>query len=361
MSELKAVLEQKLQDKFEKKRPVLINIQQEIMQEANNIQDYIVPTQKMQFSISDKKIGVVLENDFMKLTPFVIGQLAAKNNIPTRYLRDLAEAKENWKQTLACQIMGDHNLNTRDNILLRSYNDTVKGYLTPKYKRFQSSFLYETFSDTVKSVGAEIIDGLVTDSKIFLEALYPTIIPIQTEKNGIVYVAAGVRLQNSDYGNGALELKTFLMNAVCTNGLVTENIFRRIHIGGDISKNVQLSKSTMINDTKAHCGYMKDAISQTLSVSNIEKHGTAILRASSTDVDLEKEIIKLPKMGMLEEEVKEVRSVLLQSREEDGVYGESTAWKYINGITAVARNSESDQRRREIEEISGKLFLKFMN
>lgn len=356
---LKCVLEDKLHDRLEKAKPVVNTLYQNIIKESANIEDYLVPTDKMQFGINSSRVGVLINEDFMPLTNFSVGQLAAKNKIPTQYLKELAESKDHWKQNLACEIMHEHNKNVRDQVLLRSSDNTIKAYVSSKYKRFKSEMLYETFNDNIKLAGAQIVDGFLSESKIFLEALLPNIIEIPTENNGIVYVAAGTRLKNSDYGDGALELSTFLLNAVCTNGLVTENAFRRTHLGSDISKNISIARDTMITDTKAHCMYMRDVIGQTLSINNIERHAKGIQKASSNIIDIEKEIIKLPKVGILKEEIEEIKNVLIAGRSEDGLYGEPTSWKFINSITAVARDAQ-EERKRELEALSGRLFQSFV-
>lgn len=360
----RTVLEDKIREKIENKKPVVLDLFARIREEAMNIDDYFVPTDQMLFLPSDNKVMIQLGEDkeYMGITGFAVEQLAQKNKIPTRYLRELAAAgnSDPWKVQLACEIMNRHNKNYRDRVLLRTHNNQVKGYLSNKYKRFMSALLYETFNMSIAHCKAELIEGYVSESRIYLDAILPEVIEIETDKNGLQYVCAGVRLKNSDYGNGSLELSTYLMNPVCTNGLVTENAFRRVHLGGDISKNVELSRETMLNDTKAHCGYMKDTILSTLDQKNIEKHALAIQRAASNEIELDAEIQKLPRMNVTADEIDILRTLFVNNKESDGLSGGNTSWKFINGLTAVARDSEED-RKYQLEEIAGNLFKTFMN
>ena len=82
-----------------------------------------------------------------------------------------------------------------------------------------------------------------------------------------------------------------------------------------------------------------------------------IQSASDKIVDIDKELKSLSKGKMLKDEVKGVEQVLMRSNPEDGVQGESSLWKLVQGITAHSREL-NPQRERELQEIAGELMNK---
>lgn len=76
--------------------------------------------------------------------------------------------------------------------------------------------------------------------------------------------------------------------------------------------------------------------------------------ASAMEVDMEKELKSLQKGKMSKDEVKGVEKLLMANRPDDGITGESTLWKLVQGITAHSRELEP-RRARDLQEIAGDL------
>lgn len=75
--------------------------------------------------------------------------------------------------------------------------------------------------------------------------------------------------------------------------------------------------------------------------------------ASSKEVDIEREITKIAKIGLISKvEGEEIKKVLMDNKPEDGVQGGSSLWKLAQGVGAVARGKD-DRRKRELEEVAG--------
>ena len=45
-----------------------------------------------------------------------------------------------------------------------------------------------------------------------------------TRKNVTVIIFAGARFSTSDYGNGSVDMRSFLLNGACLNGMVRESV-----------------------------------------------------------------------------------------------------------------------------------------
>ena len=60
--------------------------------------------------------------------------------------------------------------------------------------------------------GAVVSDAYMNDTKVWCETILPAPIEIPTRKNGTVVIFAGARFSTSDYGNGSVDMRSFLLN-----------------------------------------------------------------------------------------------------------------------------------------------------
>lgn len=166
----------------------------------------------------------------------------------------------------------------------------------------------------------------------------------------------GARFSTSDYGDGALDMRAFLLNGVCLNGMVRESVWKQIHLGAKLPGNLRLSDRTYELDTQATVSAVRDLARQLYSRETIRKKAIEIQRASETDVDFTTELQRLVKNNrLLKNESEQVEQLLMQNRPEDGLQGEATLWKLTQALTAFARDAEPT-RSREMQELSGELF-----
>lgn len=297
----------------------------------------------------------VFEEHHFSLHDNAVGQLATKMGIPTRYLKDLAAGKE-WQRGLASQILNQHCENTeRSRMLVRCVGNEVRGVLSDSYRRLNSLDILMAFVKEATEKGAVVADALYTDTKMFVETLLPMPIEIPTIKNGTVVLFAGARFSTSDFGDGALDMRAFLLNGACLNGMVRESMMRQIHLGAKLPDSLALSEETYRLDTATSVSAVRDLTRGLYSKENIMAKAIEIQKAADIDVDFQKEITRLVKGGsMLKSEGEEVEKILMRNNPDDGVTGGSSLWKLTQAITAHAREVEP-LRARELQEISGAL------
>lgn len=261
-----------------------------------------------------------------------IGQLAERMGVPSRYLRNLASGGQEWQVLLAAEILNQHSDWTqRSRVLVRAVGNQVRGVLSDSYRRLNSVEILTAFIQEAAGQGAVISDAYMNDTKVWAETILPQPIIVPTAKNGDVVIFAGARFSTSDYGDGAVDMRAFLLNGACLNGMVRESVMKQIHLGSKLPDTLALSRE------------------------NLEQKAYEIQGASEIDVDPEKEITKLTKSGLLlKQEGKEVEKILMKNDPEDGVQGAATLWKLTQAITAHAREL-TPERSRELHEISGNL------
>lgn len=289
------------------------------------------------------------------ISKLALTQFAAKMNIPSGYLWNLAQGDEEHK-ALVAKTLNDHLLWTpKERALIRTVGTEVRGVLSDHYRRLNSQTILQAFIEMIVMQGATIADGFMDDSKLWVEALIPEPIDIPTSKNGIVSIAFGARISSSDYGEGALDLRAFFMQGACLNGMVTKSVMNQIHLGARLPESLYLSEETYRKDTDTQASAVKDLTKALLSREAIMDKIDQIQRAASIEINPADELRQMLKTARLTKaDVNGIEALMMRNSPEDGLQGESTLWKLSQGITALAREAEP-RRAREMQEIAGEL------
>lgn len=284
-----------------------------------------------------------------------IGQVAERMGIPQRYLRGLASG-EPWAIMLAAYLLNQHSDWTqRSRVLVRTVGNQVRGVLSDSYRRLNSVEILTAFVQEAANQGAVISDAYMNDTNVWAETILPQPLSIPTANNGTVIIFAGARFSTSDYGNGAVDMRAFLLNGACLNGMVRESVMKQVHLGSKLPDNLQLSQQTYELDTKTTVSAVRDLTSGLFSKDNLMQKALEIQGASEIEVDFDRELKRLTSGGsLLKTEGKEVEKILMRNDPEDGVTGGATLWKLTQAITAHAREL-SPERSRELHELSGSL------
>lgn len=335
-----------------------------LIEEGKIAQDYIAPIRvnlKAQehepvitFS-GDSCLMMNMPDGQFSLHDNAIAQLADRMGIPQRYLRNLASG-EPWAIMLAAHVLNQHSDWTqRSRVLVRTVGHQVRGVLSDSYRRLNSVEILTAFVQEAAGQGAVISDAYMNDTKVWAETILPTPITVPTKNNGDVIIFAGARFSTSDYGDGAVDMRAFMLNGACLNGMVRESVMKQVHLGSKLPDNLALSQQTYELDTKTTVSAVQDLTRGLFSADTIKRKAYEIQGASEMEVDFDRELKKLTGNGwLLKQESKEVEKILMRNNPDDGVQGGATLWKLTQAITAHAREL-SPERSRELHEISGEL------
>lgn len=336
-----------------------------LVNEGKIAQDYIAPigvnlkfndhSPVITFNAEDGKLSMNMPDGVFSLHDNAIGQLADRMAIPQRYLRNLAGG-EPWARQLAATVLNEHSGWTeRSRVLVRTVGQQVRGVLSDSYRRLNSVEILTAFVQEAAVQGAVISDAYMNDTKVWAETILPHPLVVPTANNGDVIIFAGARFSTSDYGDGAVDMRAFLLNGACLNGMVRESVMKQVHLGSKLPDNLAISQRTYELDTQTTVSAVRDLTKGLFSREALERKAYEIQGASEIEVDFESEIHKLVKSSALQkQEGKEVEKLLMKNDPEDGVQGGATLWKLTQAITAHAREL-SPERSRELHEISGAL------
>lgn len=335
-----------------------------LIEEGKIAQDYIAPigvnlkAQEHEPVITfsgDSHLMMNMPDGQFSLHDNAIAQLADRMGIPQRYLRNLASG-EPWAIMLAAHVLNQHSDWTqRSRVLVRTVGHQVRGVLSDSYRRLNSVEILTAFVQEAAGQGAVISDAYMNDTKVWAETILPTPITVPTKNNGDVIIFAGARFSTSDYGDGAVDMRAFMLNGACLNGMVRESVMKQVHLGSKLPDNLALSQQTYELDTKTTVSAVQDLTRGLFSADTIKRKAYEIQGASEMEVDFDRELKKLTGNGwLLKQESKEVEKILMRNNPDDGVQGGATLWKLTQAITAHAREL-SPERSRELHEISGEL------
>lgn len=355
----KEFLQNKLNSRIDEKAMDIKAAIDKINDDGTLLNDYLVPTNRMNVELIDGIIkATAINGSQFGFSDFAIGQLAEKMHVPSRYLKDLFHGDE-WQKGLAVKTVNDHVNNVaRERLLVRSVNDQVRGILSDSYRRLNSMQIYVAFLSACQNKGAVLIDAHSSETRGYLEVINKEVTSIPTKNNGMIHQVFGAQIRNSDFGAGALELKLFEMQIVCMNGMVSDSILREIHLGRKLPSDLRISEDTYKKDTEAMAGVVSDAMNQIFDPFYIAEKTKRIQAASEYEVDMKKEVKALPQIGFTQDETNEVEKRLINNNPDDGLQGGNSLWKFAQAAGAVARDAENQERKRELQEIAGKIMAK---
>lgn len=361
---LNEVVMNKVQKMIDGKRVGVEATMERLINEGKIAQDYIAPlgvelkrndhSPVITFN-GEGSLTMNMPDGQFSLHANAIGQLADRMGIPQRYLRTLAGGAE-WQIALAATMLNEHSGWTqRSRVLVRTVGTQVRGVLSDSYRRLNSVEILTAFVQEAAQQGAVISDAYMNDTKVWAETILPQPLVIPTAKNGDVVIFAGARFSTSDYGDGAVDMRSFLLNGACLNGMVRESVMKQVHLGSKLPYNLRLSQETYALDTKTTVSAVRDLTSGLFSKDTLMQKAYEIQGASEMEVDLNHELNRLTSNGsLLKSEGSEVQKILMRNDPEDGVQGAATLWKLTQAITAHAREL-TPERSRELHEISGQL------
>jgi hypothetical protein len=280
-----------------------------------------------------------------------LSQLATRAGVPSTYLAELAGSSEIWKRDLAAEVLNQHyGKGTPDQrYLLRAVDGQVRGFLSDRYRRLDSRPLVTAFAEECRKVGAVPVDGTCSDTRVALKALLPRIYePVPGE-----VLAFGIEWANSDFGNGKHAVRAFMMRVWCLNGATMENALNQVHLGRQLSDDIELSARTYELDTRTSISALKDVVAGTLSPRKVEQLCEGIKKAHAEKVDWKNVNGGLAKK-LLKGELQAAKAAF-DSPDVYNLPAGNSMWRVSNAISWIAGSTEDADRKLELQRLAGEL------
>lgn len=278
-----------------------------------------------------------------------IQQMAQTTDLPLKFIDSLQQTSEPWGRELLA-----HNLSTmfqnrfsRGRYLIRSVNEEVRGFLSDRYRRLDSRPIIEAFATAVQDKGALPYNGYVTDTKVALQAIMPEVYePIPGEM-----VAYGLSLENSDFGNGALSIRAYLLRIWCSNLAITQEEMRQVHLGRRLDESMLYSERTYELDAQTTVSALRDVVSGQLNATALKERMDSIRLAHEQQVEAgpAREMLK---KALLKSETEAVIEAY-NSPDTYNLPAGNTTWRLSNAISWIAGKTEDAERKLELMKLAG--------
>lgn len=345
-----------LGDLIAKGRDSATNVIEKVIEEVPT--DHIVRASALRFAVAEGQPVIELPAgeapaEQLAISRHALQQVCSKANLPQAFATYLQSATTGaWGKDLLAHNLQECFRHLGGKYLARSYSGQLRGFLSDSYRRLDSRPLIDAFAKACQSVGAVPVQGYVTDSKVAIKAMLPTIFePVPNE-----VMAFGLCWENSDYGNGPHSLRVFCLRLWCTNYAIADECFRQVHLGKRLAEDVQYSRRTYELDSRTVASAVQDVVSETLSTKRLDAYCGAIRAAASEVLDIKSAVAR---MRSLTKSEAEAVATTCESDDVRMLPAGQTRWRLSNAISWVAGTVEDSERKLELQKIAGSVLPAF--
>jgi hypothetical protein len=166
-------------------------------------------------------------------------------------------------------------------------------------------------------------------------------------------IAYGLSLENSDFGNGALSVRAYLLRIWCSNLAITQREMRQVHLGRRLDDSVLYSQRTCELDAETTVSALRDVIGAQLNADALRRRMDSVRLAHEQSVDarsarelLRKTLLKAESEAVIE---------AYNSPDTQNLPAGNTTWRLSNAISSVAGNTGDPERKLELMKFAGEV------
>jgi hypothetical protein len=217
------------------------------------------------------------------------------SGVPASFSRRLREKDEPWASELLAHNLNEtwSRLRTKGGRppvhLVRAKEHSSLGgqlgmaVLSSSYKTIDTRPLLEAFLEKATELGAVPYQARGTDLQFAMKMVLPRVQMVGEDP----YVF-GLEYRNTDWGGTAAGLTAFIMRLACLNGMTTEKVFRKIHMGSRLDRDAEWSKKTRALENEATISAIGDMTKAFLLPERQESIAAQLAKAGETEVSLDK-------------------------------------------------------------------------
>lgn len=329
---------EKLNEIIEDGKVHVTEILQGVQTEFDRRKDVIVKPGSLDYKInSGIELEIAGEDEPFQLTNFARNQLLAKASIPVSF----AERLMNLGET---QLLKDNLgiLNNRlndDGLMLREVDNTVKGVLSPSYRRMDGAPIIGSFVEAAVEAGYVPYNGRITDYRYNVSFILPEV--FQPGENE--FLVLGLAITTGDYGSAALQIEMVVLRITCRNLMMGTNVMRSIHIGKRFNAEddiVRLSNETHKLDNKAVASAVSDAVKSSIDLQAQVRKQITESATNEKFINIDNEIAKLRKKGFSKDITEKIKSTYESELPVEVLPKENNSWRLANAMSFIANNSK---------------------
>jgi len=325
----------------------------QIKRDAKARHDFRVPTDHLHYS-DDGTIGFKVKRDSYDVAPtnYCLRQICQRSKIPADY----ADRMKDGHQALLAQNINYWWKQNPENRMLRTLlngQSTARAFLSERYRPLENVDLAAAVFPTLEKLGCEILSCEITETRLYIQAATPK---VEAKLVGD-RVRAGCCISNSEVGAGAISEDELLYYLACKNGMISQRIMGRHHIGRRSDPLFELdtaaeyySDVTREMDDRTFWMKVKDA---TTALFDKDRFLARVAEFESTTAQKIKPVEAVEEITnrfrFNESEKDAVLNHLI-----DGAKG-NTLFGLINAVTRTATDVESYDRSIELQRVGGEI------
>lgn len=337
--------------------------------QENVPQDALVPTGLVTFRAAEDSGLVLLDRvieettkkkkeaeTFGPLTRHALGQACGRVGFPAGYANEVMTKRGAIGAAVVAEALSRlwrADAEPGKRILTRSVLGRVHAVLSDKFRRLDVRPNIEAFCSAAAAAGAVPYEGVVTDTRVSIKALLPTVFLVGRPDGWQDIVAMGAGLTNSDFGAAEYQEYAFLLRVLCDNGMTGEKLFHQRHLGRKLDEGDFYSERTYKLDAATTTSATRDIVKGLLGAEGVKRTLDAINRAATTDLDLDAELTSLKK-ALTKDEIAKVTTALQSVNEREMPLGPPSPYRMANALSWAASKEEDGDRRMEIQKMAGR-------
>lgn len=335
-------------------RRVMEQIPEDSIVKADALEFYAPHASTVMMKTSDKLWG--LHDNGLR-------QVAQIAKVPADYVDILIKGDEGheWRNKLLADILTRTFSHSSKRHLVRSIGGEARGFLSDKYRRLDARPIFDAFAQACREAGAVPYGGRGSDTRVSLRMIVPSVHVLdfggievaghKGPKND--YLAFGLEISTSDFGNGSLAIRAFILRLTCVNGATAEDVMRQAHLGGRLEDDIEYSQKTLELDTRTTISAVKDKVKGLLNEAKYNAMTSRILKAQSTETSWDNLKARLTKT-LTKEELRKADEAF-NGPDVLNLPPGNTLWRASNAISWILQSAESQDRQMQLEKLAGSL------
>lgn len=342
----------------------LVLLAKKLKQQKDTKKDYIIPSEQIQseYDVGEKKIklSIPVPNEYgrksFELTPYCHKQVSTKTGIPSKFYERL---RENHPELLVKNI--NELIREKDKRLVRILDGRARALLSDRYRIIDNYDVMFNAMDRFDVLNKEkdmqiyIKRADLTETKLYIKAISGKLKDEIFPNKGKVgeAVEGGIIITNSEVGAGAYKVMPFMNVLSCSNGMISEKTFSRVHLGKARGTGmIDWSDLTLQLEDEALWSKIRDMVNQTFSVEIFRKWVEQINQVASTVI--ENPIVAVNNVVKEYELPKERNELLLKQFAQEGF----TQFGLAQAVTRIAQEEKSYDKQIEMEKVGAKILEK---
>ena len=307
--------------------------------------DYVVDTRQMTM-LNGAELHLPEGIGEQEILSLAHGQIAARLKIPKRYYDRL---RTDYPQLLDLNVNGLFQAEP-ERRMVRTLDGRARAFLSDRYRRRDNFELAQAVFPVLSEIpDAQVISCALTDTRMYIKVVAPR---IEGDLGVGDIVQAGLSIENSEVGLGALVVRPFVYRLFCLNGMVTEEAKRHYHVGKQVEADENLevySDETLRLDDQAFFAKVGDTVRAAVDRTKFDAIVAQFKGTKDTDPmanPIEGVKVLANRYSFTEGESSGVLTHLVSA-------GDLSLFGAINAVTRASQDLEDYDRASEFEKLGG--------